>query len=51
MGSKTFDAICAKEMSGFTAFVSGKMKCKGNLSHMQKWDTQVAKKYMGKKLE
>ena len=46
MHINTFDALCAKELNGFRAWVTGKISFTGSLGTVQKWDSEVNLKYL-----
>ena len=46
MDIETFDALCAKTISGFRAFMTGKIKFTGSLGDVKKWDNEVSSKYL-----
>ena len=46
MGADTWDALSAKELSGFKATVTGRLKVDGSLGSLSKFDKQFVSKYL-----
>ena len=45
MTDETFNKISSKELSGFKAFVTGRISLKGDLSMLNKFEKEVINKY------
>ena len=46
IGSETWNDLCDKKISGFRAFVTGKLEFEGRLAELKKWNTEVVDKYL-----
>ena len=45
MSEETFNKISSKELSGFKAFVTGRISLKGDLGMLKKFEKEVINKY------
>lgn len=48
MTNETFAKLCDKELNGFKAFVTGKLKIDGSIGTIKKFDKDVVNKYFVK---
>ena len=44
--SETFDDLCDKKLTGFRAFVTGRLQFEGNLGDLKKWQSNVVDRYL-----